>query len=82
MLFDAVCGKCGHVFEYVSSSADKHNPPKCPSCGSSETRYTITKVATIGCSMSLGLRKPDSDFRDMLSIISKKNPGSNVNDRK
>lgn len=80
-LYDAKCEDCGTVFEYISSISNRDSVPQCHTCNSKNTEKHVTKAPALGCAWSMGLVKPDRDFRDMLSRIAKNNPGSNVNDR-
>lgn len=40
----------------------------------------IVSAPSLACSARLGISKPDGEFRNMLSYIKKRNPGSTIND--
>lgn len=80
MLYDYKCESCGSVSEHARKSTDRDNCPSCGICGGLTNRV-ILSAPKLGCAWSLGLRKPDVDFRNMLTAIAKNNPGNNINDR-
>ena len=81
-LYDFSCSSCSHTFEIRLPMDDRMKPTTepCPNC----QQATVTKDACsplIGDPVRLGIIKPPTEFRELLTKIKKRNPKSNMNVR-
>lgn len=85
MNYDYKCSKCEHVFERTLPMADHHLPEKepCPECNEAGTVYKYFgsgKGPALIDPVRLGVRKPTSEFKEVLSKIHERMPGSKLNE--
>lgn len=80
--YDYNCENCGHVFEeFLSmSKCDKPISDPCPKCGQKKVKKMVSSFA-ICDPVTLGLKKPDRGFRDVLSKVREKHPKNTMADR-
>ena len=71
--YDYYCGACEHTFEEQLLIKDRNKPTKkpCPKCGKNDIRKLVGAPG-IGDAVSLGRKKIDNGFRDVLSKIEEK----------
>lgn len=80
-----VCDDCEHRFELSLPSEQREKPlhEQCPSCGAEATirRDYVGQNVTFRDPASLGLHKPDREFRDLMGTIKQRNRGGGNIDR-
>ena len=71
--YDYYCGSCEHTFEEQLLIKDRNKPTKkpCPKCGKKDIRKLVGAPG-IGDAVSLGRKKIDNGFREVLSKIEEK----------
>jgi putative FmdB family regulatory protein len=81
--YDYRCKKCNHVFEKSVSMKDDLLPTKdpCPACNKSGEIVKEISAPGLNSGDTLGLKKPDAGFREVLAKIKEKHPGHRINDR-
>ena len=79
-LYDYLCHSCQHTFDKFSSIADRNIPCEepCPKCNEFNVQQMIG-APPMGDSVRLGITRPDNGFREVLSKIHEKTPGSTLN---
>ena len=77
--YDYEC-KCGHVWQEFRKIATMYEPIEnpCPSCKESGNITKVIGMPGFGDPTRLGLKKPDNDFKNLLQLIHKRTPGSNL----
>lgn len=82
-LYQYTCESCSHPFELRLSMDDRMKPTTepCPNCKRENTVIKDACAPAIGDPVRLGIIKPPSEFREILSKIKKKSPRSNMNVR-
>ena len=81
--YDYQCGSCGHTFENVSSIANRLAPTvePCPACDAEDAVQQVIGVPMyIDNHKLMTAPKPTGQFREVLSKIHERTPGSNLND--
>ena len=78
--YDYKCSKCDHTFEEFLPISDREKPIKkpCPNCGEKKCITQIIGGAAIVDPVSIGRRKPDSGFKEVLHKIHEGMPKSNL----
>lgn len=78
--YDYKCKECGHCFEENHLIKDRDKPTKkpCPECGKENCVSQTFGAAAIVDPVSIGRRKPDSGFREVLHKIHEGMPKSNL----
>lgn len=81
--YDYHCGSCGHTFEENHSINECQIPTEepCPKCGKAEVRIAIMTAPSFADPAKIGIKKPDREFRNLLSTIKKRNRGGGNIDR-
>lgn len=82
--YDYKCESCGYEFEELLNIPERKLPESrhCPNCSQQTVKLQLpTGQFTIGDTVSLGMKKPDREFRDLLKNIKKNHPhhGANIN---
>lgn len=78
-LYDRKCNICDELFEVQCKIVEKDNPHECPYCGSTDGDWMIGKP---NFSRDVqGKLKRDGGFREVLSKIHERSPGSTLRDR-
>ena len=75
--YDYHCGSCGSNFEVICKISEMDEPKTCR-CGSHDTVRFIGGAPAMGDSVSLGVRRVDSGFKEVLQKIHSKTPGSKL----
>lgn len=78
--YDFKCEFCSHEFEELCTFENKDTPcaSECIECGKMTIQRIFTKPPKIGCSISLGIKKRDPNFTEMLKNIKKSNKHSTI----
>ena len=81
--YDYRCGNCGYTFEEIHTISECEVPTEeaCPKCGEKEIKIAITSVPSFSDPAKIGIKKPDREFRNLLSTIKKRNRGGGNIDR-
>ena len=69
--YDYKCKTCEHTWE-EQHTIDSRNVPRynpCPECGTSDNIILLMSAPSIGDPVALGVRRPNSAFRDRLRQI-------------
>lgn len=77
------CKICGNEFEKLLSISSRNDPlsEECEKCGSKNCiERTIDGVPLMGDPVRLGIKTPDSGFKEVLSKIHEKTAGSKLNE--
>lgn len=80
--YDYRCGACDHRFEEFRSIKDRKKPCKapCPSCGEKAVEQFIASAPVLIDPVRLGVRRPDSGFKEVISKIKAAHPRSKMKD--
>jgi putative FmdB family regulatory protein len=80
-MYEYQCGSCNVVFERQRTMSKMLEPETepCPECSAETVKKVILTAPGLADPMRLGLRKPDSGFREVLHKIHEKTPGSRLN---
>ncbi len=72
-LYEYLCEACNHEFDEMLKMDSRHEPTQkpCPSCGENTVILKISAIR-IGDPVALGIIKPSSEFKDVMSGIAKK----------
>ena len=78
-LYDYECKACGNQFDELIPMREREKPTKakCIECGKKKVVQVLTQMA-IGDSIRLGVTKPSSEFKDVLTKISDAHPRSEL----
>ena len=76
--YDFECNKCEVIFEVDCKISERNNTHACPECNSKKTNQVILSAPKLGISMRLGLNPKQKEFREVLSKIHKRTPGSRL----
>lgn len=78
--YNYVCSECGNEFQKLKKISEMDDPLKlpCPVCENLNTLSRIIGSPGFGEAVRLGLKKPGSEFRDLMTRIHKRTPGSNL----
>lgn len=80
--YDYKCSECDHIFERSSMISERNIPETepCPSCSKENCvhQYFGNGAAAIVDPVSIGRRKPDSGFKEVLHKIHEGMPKSNL----
>ena len=71
--------KCGNEFDVLCKIAEMDDPKPCSACGGTTNERFLSAAPSMGDSVRLGIRRPDAGFREVLSRIHEKTPGSTLN---
>lgn len=82
IFYDYKCYKCSYDFERRLPSENRHEPEEepCPSCGAYEVKLQVGSPQYRDPA-TMGIKKPDEEFRDLLKKIKKDYRGSGNIDR-
>lgn len=82
IIYDYKCHACGHKFDRRLPSEDRLLPEKepCPECGEYSVKRDIG-APQLRDPASIGIKKPDGEFRDMLKKMKKDYHGTGQIDR-
>lgn len=81
--YDYRCKECEHTFEEFFRMAERSKPCKqpCPKCGKKKCVEQYIASAPAVCDpVRVGVRKPDSGFREVISKIKKAHPRNTMRD--
>lgn len=80
--YDYICRDCEHRFEDFLPMKDRKKPCKaaCPACGKKAVEQTVTTAPVLIDPVRLGVRRPDSGFREVISKIKAAHPRSRMKD--
>lgn len=76
--YDFKCEECGHVFTVLCKISERESQ-ECPECKSKKYQSHHTSAPTMGDAVRMGVRKAGGDFKEVISKIHSKTPGSNLN---
>ena len=81
-LYEYVCEDCGYTFDEFLPMEDRDNPTKepCPECKTGTVIKPLSKL-TVCDSVRVGLRRPDSGFKEVQAKIAQHHPHHNMNMR-
>ena len=81
-LYDYECKKCGNFFEEFLRMDDHSVPTKkpCSECGAKKVTQVILGM-NIGDPVRLGIKKPSSEFNEVLTRINERVPRSNLHQK-
>lgn len=81
--YDYRCENCGYIFEQFHVMAEMHSPESepCPKCGEKEVHVAYLTAPNLADPASLGVKKPDREFRNLLKKIKTKTGGKGNIDR-
>jgi len=82
--YDYKCKSCQHEFEKIMMMSEMDFPlnEPCPECGNTgDIVKTFKGSPSFQDPASIGIRKPDGEFRNLLSSIKKGNRGGGNIDR-
>jgi putative FmdB family regulatory protein len=80
--YDYMCMACKHTFEEFLKMKDNDKPCKkpCPKCGEKKVEQYIPSAPPVIDPVRLGVRKPDSGFREVMSKIKAAHPRAKLKD--
>ena len=80
--YDYICKACSHTFEEFLKIKDHEKPCKkpCPKCGEKKVEQYIASAPPIIDPVRLGIRKPDSGFKEVISKIKQAHPRHGMRD--
>jgi len=80
--YDYICQDCKHTFEEFLSIKDHDKPCKkpCPKCGKKKVEQYIPSAPPVIDPVRLGIRKPDSGFKEVISKIKAAHPKHGMRD--
>jgi putative FmdB family regulatory protein len=80
--YDYMCGGCNHSFEEFLLMKDRKKPCKkpCPKCGKKEIKQYIASAPVVIDPVRLGITRPDSGFKEVISKIKKAHPRHGMRD--
>jgi putative FmdB family regulatory protein len=81
--YDYRCKLCDHTFEDFLRMADRKKPCKkpCPKCGKTKCIEQYIGSAPAACDpVRIGVRKPDSGFKEVISKIKRAHPRNTMRD--
>jgi putative FmdB family regulatory protein len=80
--YDYRCDKCEHTFEEFHLIKDRAKPCKkpCPKCGEGKVSQFISSAPVLIDPVRLGVRRPDSGFKEVISKIKSAHPRSRMRD--
>jgi putative FmdB family regulatory protein len=81
-IYDYRCETCGYQFESRHTIENMHQPEHepCPECQVETVVKTFRGAPGLVDPVRIGLRKPDSGFKEVLQKIHEKTPGSRLKD--
>ena len=81
-LYDYECENCGIFFDELIMMDDRLIPTKkpCPDCGAKKVKQVLLGM-NIGDPVRLGIKKPSSEFNEVLTRISDANPRSKLHQK-
>lgn len=81
--YDYQCQSCGHSFEEWVEQEERYAPEAepCPVCGEKQVKRAFIGAPSFANPASIGVKKPDGEFRNLLSKIKKDHRGSGNIDR-
>lgn len=76
--YDYKCETCGHYFEKRLESKDRKTPESepCPECGAYTVKKIFLQAPHYSDPVTIGKKKPDGEFSDLLKKIKTENNGS------
>ena len=80
--YDYRCETCDHTFEEFHPIRDREKPCKlpCPACGGGPISQFIASAPALIDPVRLGVRRPDSGFKEVISKIKSAHPRSRMKD--
>ncbi len=81
--YDYRCKECEHTFEEFLRMADRNKPCRkpCPKCGKTKCIEQYLPSSPALCDpVRIGVRKPDSGFKEVISKIKRAHPRNNMRD--
>jgi putative FmdB family regulatory protein len=80
--YDYRCKVCDHRFEEFQLIKDRKKPCKspCPSCGEKMVEQFVSSAPVLIDPVRLGVRRPDSGFKEVISKIKAAHPRSGMKD--
>lgn len=81
--YDYRCKECGNKFEQTLSMKDDKLPTTlpCPSCNKKDCVVKEITAPGLVDMVTLGRKKPDAGFQEVMSKIKQAHPGHRINDR-
>lgn len=81
--YDYQCTECEYEFEDYRLIAERYAPESepCPNCGKPTVKFAIQGAPSFLDPPTIGIRKPDSNFRNLMGQIKKKTGGKGNIDR-